>query len=82
MIATVLLIVFDGRESITVHEDEAAAWAELMRFVDSRWHERFADRAIAVGDEEVRAKMLFGPDDGDHYILASADLTELERLVD
>ena len=55
MSKAVLVILFAGREILAVHEDEAAAWDALLRFVDDHWRECFADAPAPVdGTERVR----------------------------
>lgn len=80
MLVTVLFIVYQGVEAITVHDAEPAAWSELMKFVDSQWHQRFDDEPYLL-EEQERAKMFFADED-DLFILAEADLTELADRVD
>ncbi|WP_337847832.1 hypothetical protein [Sphingomonas sp.] len=79
MDATVLLILFENAKSLSVHADHAEAWAALMQFVASHWDERF--RGIdPPQDEEERARILFRSEE--MYVLATADLSELEQEID
>lgn len=80
MLVTVLFIVYQGVEAITLHDAEPAAWSALMKFVDSRWHQRFRDAPYPL-EEQQRAKMFFA-DEADLFILAEADLTELADRID
>lgn len=80
MLVTVLVIVYQGVETITLHDAEPAAWSALMKFVDGKWHPRFDDEPYPL-EEQQRAKMFFADDD-DLYILAEADLTELAGRID
>ena len=79
MDATVLFILFENAETLSVHADHTEAWATLMRFVASRWDERFQS-IDPPQDEEERARALFRSDE--MYVLATADLSELEREID
>ncbi|MDT7532965.1 hypothetical protein OVY48_05855 [Sphingobium sp. SA2] len=80
MLVTVLVIVYQGVETITVHDAEPAAWTALMKFVDGGWHQRFRDEPYPL-EEQQRVKMFFA-DEGDLFILAEADLTELADRID
>lgn len=80
MLVTVLVIVYQGVETITVHDAEPAAWSALMKFVDGRWHQRFDDEPYPR-EEQQRAKMFFA-DEADLFIVAEADLTELADRID
>jgi len=80
MLVTVLVIVYQGVETITVHDAQSAAWTALMKFVDGGWRQRFRDGPYPL-EEQERAKMFFADKD-DLFILAEADLTELADRID
>ena len=80
MLVTVLVIIYQGVETITVHDAEPAAWSALMRPADGGWPPRSRDEPYPP-EEQQRAKMFFADED-DLFILAEADLTELADRID
>ncbi len=80
MLVTVLFIIYQGVETITVHVAEPAAWSALMKFVDGGWHQRFRHKPYPL-EEQQRAEMFFADKD-DLFILAEADLSELADRID
>lgn len=75
MNATVLLILCEGEKTLAVYDNDAAAWTELVGFVDRRWPDRFGPIA-PPSDEAQRASAFFRSDE--MYVVASADLSDLQ----
>lgn len=78
MRVSVLVILHRGKDHITIHEDDDRAWSEILDFVDSWWS---ADPATAgtprpISEDEQVLLFFAGPDAS--YILANADVSELE----
>lgn len=82
MQVAVLVIIYRGKEHITLHESDAAAWSELVRFVDEHWATRSTGAPALRPDSEDDCVRLFFEGSGDSYILGNADLSEVEALVD
>jgi hypothetical protein len=80
MQVTVLVIVYRGRERITLHDDRSQASRALLAFVDEHWmeHDRNAG-APPSADERIK---LFFAGDGDLYVCGDADVTELGAHVE
>ena len=74
MNATVLLILCEGEKTLAVYDNDAAAWTELVGFVDRRWFGRFGP-VTPPSDEAQRASAFFRSDE--LYVVASADLSDL-----
>lgn len=82
MQVAVLVIIYRGKEHITLHENDAAAWSELLRFVDERFAARsphFGSHWLLPDDDRVK---LFFQAEGDSFILGNADLSEVEAHID
>ena len=77
MLATVLMIVFQGEETITIHDDESSARAALIRFVDERWEGACEDFRNSLGGADRVRKFFVG--EHDSYLIAEADLSDLEQ---
>lgn len=82
MQVAVLVIIYRGKEHITLHENDAAAWTELLQFVDKR----SAASSSAIGShwllpDEERLRRFFEAE-GDSFILGNADLSEVEAHID
>ena len=72
MQVSVLVILYRGRERITVHDDSDKAWSELVNFVDAFW--KNSDVAVLTSppaSEEQRVKLFFS-ETGASYILGHA----------
>lgn len=78
MNATVLLIVYEGEKTLAVYDSNAAAWTELVGFVDRRWPDRFGP-ITPPSDEAQRASAFFRSDE--MYVVASADLSGLQETM-
>src|SRR5436309_2625640 len=79
MQVSVLVILYRGRERITVHDDSDKAWSELVNFVDAFW--KNSDVAVLTStpaSEEQRVKLFFS-ETGASYILGHADVSALDR---
>lgn len=74
MQATVLVILYQGKETLGVYDDDAAAWDALLAFVDQNWGSRF-DSTPPPESGDVRVEMFFNGED--MYLLASSDVTDL-----
>jgi len=81
MRVSVLVILYHGEDHITIHDDDDRAWAELVKFVGSRWDPSLepATATRPVSDDE-RVKILFAAPDAS-FILGNADVSELEAHV-
>ena len=77
----VLVIVYRGREHITLHDDEQRARQALIDFVDERRGTRSTDaQPGAAHSTEERIKLFFADED-DLYVCGSADISELDTYV-
>ncbi len=82
MTITVLVATFRGTQSITIHDDEAAAASALMTFVELYWPEQFdGERGETFLSENERLQRFFA-DGRNSYIIAEADLSPLEAYID
>ena len=81
MRVSVLAILHRGKDHITIHEDDAQAWAELVHFVDSWWsaNPETADTPRPTSEDD-RVRLFFAAPDAS-YILGNADVSELEAHV-
>jgi hypothetical protein len=79
---TVLVVVFDGAQSITLHDGEAAAEKALIAFVEHHWAERFDEDYIEMTLSDTERLRQFFADDRYAFIIADADLSPLEELID
>lgn len=78
MRVSVLVILYRGKDQITLHEDDVRAWSELLRFVDSRWSTHFETTGTPrPPSEDDRVKLFFAAPYAS-YILGNADVSELE----
>ena len=82
MFVSVLVIFCCGAEHVTIHNDDGAAWASLLTFINARWSDRFGrgGPAVPLSDEE-RVRLFFHESEDD-YILAQADLSEVSEAID
>lgn len=82
MRVTVLIVIFNGEEFITVHDSPSAASDALKEFIEGRWSDRFGEdySSVSLSDEE-RARRFFAAD-GNIYILGEADLSEIADHID
>ena len=79
MQATVLVILYQGQETLAVYDDDSIARRALLDFVDQRWRNRFGQLPLPHnGDERVRT--FFAGDD--IYLLASTDVTDIVPCYD
>ena len=81
MQVSVLVILYRGRERITVHDDSDKAWSELVNFVDAFW--KNSDVAVLTStpaSEEQRVKLFFS-ETGASYILGHDDVSALAAHV-
>jgi hypothetical protein len=82
MTVTVLVAAFRGTRIITIHEGEIAAETALMVFVDRHWVEQFGgdlDEISLSGNERLQR---FFADNRNSYIIAEANLSQLEAYID
>ena len=82
MTVTVLMATFRGTQSITIHENQTEAETALMSFVDLHWAAQFEGESGEVsgsGDERLQR---FFADDRNAYVIAEADLSQLEEHID
>lgn len=82
MTVTVLLATFRGTQSITVHDDEAAAVSALSTFVETHWAEQFDGESDETSRSENERLERFFADGRNSYIIAEADLSRLEAYID
>ena len=80
VLATVLMIVFQGEETITIHDDENSARATLIRFVDERWEGACENFPNSLGGADRVRKFFVG--EHDSYLIAEADLSDLEGALE
>lgn len=81
MQVSVLVILYRGKDCITIHENGDQAWSELVRFVDAFWKdhpEKFDTPRPPSG--ELRVELFFAEPDAS-YILGNADVSQLEARV-
>ena len=72
VLATVLVIVFQGTEKVGIYDDQRAASAALWSFVDAHWDE--AHHGPAPEARSAAQLNLFFAGEGDSYVIAEADL--------
>jgi hypothetical protein len=78
MAVSLLVTVFDEVQTISVHDDTAAAWSSLVAFVEMHWYRQMHTEAIPNReDERVR---LFFADPNATYLIAEADIAEVEAV--
>src|SRR3546814_14239534 len=75
MQAIVLIILYQGQETLAVYDTDSAAWDALLEFVDQRWQGRFGHIPRPDNNDE-RVEAFFGGEDV--YLLASTDVIGLE----
>jgi len=80
MQVTVLAIVMNGVPSLSLHQTQAAAWVQLMGFIDANWRDRMVSTPPPV-DEEAKARMFFRREEGDLYTIINADVSELHEAL-
>lgn len=79
---TVLLATFRGTQSITIHESQTEAETALMSFVDLHWAAQFegeSEEFSRSGDERLQRFFAY---DRNAYVIAEADLSQLEEHID
>jgi len=82
MEATVLVIIHQGAEFITIHDNHSAAHAALVEFVVSRWPQQLGERpALMASQEEDHIHRFFAVAD-DFYIIAETELSDLEAQIE
>ncbi len=74
MQATVLVILYQGKETLGVYDGDAAAWDALLAFVDQNWVSRFGSTPPPESGD-ARVEVFFSGEDV--YLLASSDVTDL-----
>ncbi|WP_292941047.1 hypothetical protein [Novosphingobium sp. 32-60-15] len=79
---SILVANFEGARSITLHDTEAAASRALMAFVELHWAIRFDKEFIEMPSCETERLRQFFADDRHSYIIAEADLSQLEEHID
>jgi hypothetical protein len=79
VLATVLVIVFQGTEKVGIYDDQPAASAALWSFVDAHWDEAHHGPAPATRSETQLN--LFFAGEGDSYVMAEADLGEAAQAL-
>ncbi|ODU68807.1 MAG: hypothetical protein BGN95_23055 [Sphingomonas sp. 66-10] len=80
MLVTVLAILYDGIQTVELHEAEPSAWAALVRFIDARWTDRFQDMPVPPSEAE-RVERFFA-DSPAEWLVAEADVSELHEALD
>ena len=82
MEATVLVIIHQGAEFITIHDNDAAAHTALVDFVGSRWPEQLGERpAVMASREDDHIERFFAAEE-DFYIIAETELDDLEAQLE
>ena len=71
MLTTVLVIKYKGQDLLALFDDDDAAWAALVRFVDKRWKERFGGKPRPKSSDE-RVETFFQRES--MYFLANAEV--------
>lgn len=79
MHASVLVILYEGHETLGVYESEIAARDALLYFVDQRWSDRFGSLAPPL-DAPARIEAFFKKEGV--YLVAQADLSDVRRQLD
>src|SRR3546814_18862940 len=74
MQAIVLIILYQGQETLAVYDTDSAAWDALLEFVDQRWQGRFGHIPRPDNNDE-RVETFFSGEDV--YLLASTDVIGL-----
>lgn len=82
MQVAVLVIVYRGEDRITLHDTEACAWSELLRFVDDRQDGDTARAYRTKPKTEDDLVQEFFAAEGDSYIIGNANLSEAEAHVE
>jgi hypothetical protein len=82
MQVTVLVVIFRGAHRITIHDGEAAAETALLSFVERHWPEQFDGQHIDISLSENERLQRFFADRCNSYIIAEADLSQLEAYLD
>ena len=81
MQVSVLVILFRGRDRITIHDDGIKAWSELVQFVDASWSDSHSTAPICPPTAEEERVQLFFSETGASYILGEADISALAARV-
>lgn len=79
MHVTFLFIMHEGRTIFRLHNSAHDAWLALVQFVNESWPRRFGTQKPPE-DEVKRARAYFRQDE--LYLVADADLSEVEQHVD
>ena len=79
MHASVLVILYEGHETVEIHKSEGEARHGLLRFVDRHWPDRFGLPPPPL-DDTTRIDTFFK--DGGIYLIAKADLASLGQQID
>src|SRR3546814_729647 len=75
MQAIVLIILYQGQETLAVYDTDSAAWDALLEFVDQRWQGRFGHIPRPDYNDD-RVETFFS---GEHvYLLASSAVIGLD----
>jgi len=82
MKVTVLVATFGGTQSITIHDSETAAATALMGFVEFHWAEQFDGEHVEISLPESERVHRFFADGRNSYLIAEADLSQLEAYID
>ncbi|WP_255245786.1 hypothetical protein [Sphingobium sp. D43FB] len=79
MHASVLVILYEGHETLEVYQSEIDAQKGLLRFVDQWWSNRFGSLLPPLN--EAKRINAFFKEEG-IYLVAKADLSEMSRQID
>lgn len=82
MQVSILVVLYRGKEKITIHGDESAAWSELLRFVRARTpNDRGNCEKFPHLTDDEAVEQFFSANE-DVYFLGIANLSELSELFD
>ncbi|OQW70882.1 MAG: hypothetical protein BVN33_16735 [Proteobacteria bacterium ST_bin13] len=82
MHVAVLVVIYCGKEHISLHENDAAGWLEVLRFVNERWTTRFPGAMLHRPESDDELVQLFFGEAGDSFMLGNADLSEVAAYVE
>src|SRR3546814_4761950 len=77
MQAIVLIILYQGQETLAVYDTDSAAWDALLEFVDQRWQGRFGHIPRPDNNDE-RVETFFS---GEDVYRSEEHTSELQSLM-
>lgn len=79
---SVLVVIYQGNDAITLHENEDSAWQGLVTFVDDYARKNRPLRTLLeIADEKARVDRFFSSAD-DFYMIIKVDISELANALE